>query len=131
MFDEPGDLYDGTDSIDARGAGLASAGGFVWAEDEKAQRGFSYWATVPEFREDAIGDFAYEFLEQKGNTPFYLHVPFYAPHTPYDYQPEADRKPFKTPRLGASRMNRSIRIGIMGSETCKITRRRRRATRHR
>ena len=81
--------------------------------DEKAQRGFSYWATVPGgggtfknatyvkngavtpypgFKEDAIGDFALEFLrQQSAETPFYLHVPFYAPHTPFDFQPEEDR----------------------------------------
>ena len=85
-------------------------------EDEKAQRGFAYWATVPGgggpfrdaefvhngerkriagFKEDAIGDFALEFLnQQREETPFYLHVPFYAPHTPYDYQPEQDRAPY-------------------------------------
>jgi arylsulfatase A-like enzyme len=81
--------------------------------DEQAQRGFTYWATVPGgggtfrnatyvkngtvtpypgFKEDAIGDFALEFLSQQSeNTPFYLHVPFYAPHTPFDFQPEEDR----------------------------------------
>jgi arylsulfatase A-like enzyme len=82
--------------------------------DEQAQRGFTYWATVPGgggtfknatyvkngvttpypgFKEDAIGDFALEFLnQQKADAPFYLHVPFYAPHTPFDFQPEEDRK---------------------------------------
>ncbi len=86
-------------------------------EDEKAQRGFTYWATVPGgggpykdvefvqngqrkqvpgFKEDAIGDFALDFLgQQREDTPFYLHMPFYAPHTPYDYQPEQDRAPYK------------------------------------
>lgn len=39
-------------------------------------------------------------MEQKGNTPFYLHMPFYAPHSPYDYQPEADRKPYENAALG-------------------------------
>lgn len=82
--------------------------------DESAQRGFTYWATVPGgggtfknaefvrngktekregYKEDAIGDFALEFLgQQSADTPFYLHVPFYAPHTPFDFQPEEDRK---------------------------------------
>jgi choline-sulfatase len=81
--------------------------------DETAQRGFTYWATVPGgggtfkdavyvkngvtakypgFKEDAIGDYALEFIkQQKADTPFYLHVPFYAPHTPFDFQPEEDR----------------------------------------
>ncbi|MDX2181462.1 MAG: sulfatase-like hydrolase/transferase, partial [Bryobacteraceae bacterium] len=84
-------------------------------EDDKAQEGFSYWATVPGgggtfknakfvrngetiqttgFKEDFIGDSAIDFLKQKDPRPFFLLVPFYAPHTPYDYQPEADRAPY-------------------------------------
>jgi arylsulfatase A-like enzyme len=84
--------------------------------DEQAQRGFTYWATVPGgggpykdvtyvkngqtvpykgFKEDAIGDFALEFLrEHDGSSPFYLQMPFYAPHTPLDFQPEEDRAPY-------------------------------------
>jgi len=90
-------------------------------QDEQAQRGFTYWATVPGgggtfknatyvkngvttpypgFKEDAIGDFALEFLkEQKPDAPFYLHVPFYAPHTPFDFQPEEDRKHYEAASL--------------------------------
>lgn len=81
-------------------------------EDDKAQEGFGYWATVPGgggpfkdvdfikngqkvrapgFKEDFIGDCALEFLSQPSTRPFFLLVPFYAPHTPYDYQPEQDR----------------------------------------
>jgi arylsulfatase A-like enzyme len=86
-------------------------------EDDTAQEGFSYWATIPGgggpykdttftvngkqvhkpgFKEDAIGDFAVEFLNQaaKGDQPFYLLMPFYAPHTPFSYQPEQDRAPY-------------------------------------
>jgi arylsulfatase A-like enzyme len=85
--------------------------------DEKAQRGFTYWASVPGgggtfknaefvkngetvkkagFKEDAIGDFALEFLgQQTADQPFYLHIPFYAPHTPFDFQPEEDRKHYE------------------------------------
>jgi choline-sulfatase len=83
--------------------------------DDTAQEGFSYWATVPGgggtfkdaefvhngskvkkpgFKEDAIGDFALDFLETRSAEPFYLLVPFYAPHTPYDFQPEQDRAPY-------------------------------------
>jgi arylsulfatase A-like enzyme len=51
---------------------------------------------VSGFKEDAIGDFALDFLnQQREDTPFYLHMPFYAPHTPYDYQPERDRAPYQ------------------------------------
>ncbi len=81
-------------------------------EDAKAQEGFDYWATVPGgggpykdvsfvkngeevkapgFKEDFIGDCALEFLQQKSAEPFFLLVPFYAPHTPFSYQPDGDR----------------------------------------
>src|SRR5207253_6862567 len=45
------------------------------------------------FKTDLVTDGALEFLEQAKNGPFYLLVPFYAPHTPYDFQPDAYRKP--------------------------------------
>lgn len=95
------------------------AGKWHMGQDEKAQEGFRYWATVPGgggtykdavfvrngetlpkpgFKEDAIGDFALEFLEthrqQHAAQPFFLLVPFYAPHTPLDFQPEQDRAPY-------------------------------------
>ncbi len=81
-------------------------------DDEHVQEGFSYWATVPGgggpfkdvefvkngqrvkvpgFKEDFIGDCALEFLSAPSRQPFFLLVPFYAPHTPYNYQPEVDR----------------------------------------
>jgi arylsulfatase A-like enzyme len=92
-------------------------------QDDIAQEGFSYWATVPGgggtfkdaefvrngerikkagFKEDGIGDFALEFLaQQKGRTqPFFLLVPFYAPHTPFDFQPEEDRAPYNESQFG-------------------------------
>lgn len=82
--------------------------------DETPQAGFTWWATIPGgggtyrnptfvkngqaipstgFKTDLQGDFALEFLnEQKSRKdPFYLLMPFYAPHTPYDYQPEKYR----------------------------------------
>jgi len=85
-------------------------------DDEKAQEGFQYWATVPGgggpfkdvefvkngqkvrvpgFKEDFIGDCALDFLSQSSTQPFFLLVPFYAPHTPYTYQPDQDRAPYK------------------------------------
>jgi arylsulfatase A-like enzyme len=89
--------------------------------DDEAQEGFTYWATVPGgggtfkdvsfiqngqkvpksgFKEDAIGDFALDFLEQgQRQDPFFLLVPFYAPHTPYDFQPEEDRAPYAHSRF--------------------------------
>ncbi|HYM11507.1 MAG TPA: sulfatase-like hydrolase/transferase, partial [Bryobacterales bacterium] len=44
------------------------------------------------FKTDAVGDFAIEFLEKHHQRPFFLQVTFYAPHTPYEYQPEAYRQ---------------------------------------
>jgi arylsulfatase A-like enzyme len=45
------------------------------------------------YKTDAVGDFAVDFLNQQTERqPFYLLVPFYAPHTPFDYQPEMYRR---------------------------------------
>ena len=95
------------------GYALGMCGKWHMGGDAAAQAGFTYWATVPggggtyrdpvfvhngvkkqvqKFKTDAVGDFALDFLDrQKGEQPFYLLVPFYAPHTPYDYQPEEYR----------------------------------------
>lgn len=92
---------------------LGMSGKWHMGEDERAQAGFSYWATVPGgggtyrdpefvkngqplkyqgYKTDAVGDFALEFLDRNYHRRFWLQVPFYAPHQPYDYQPEAYRK---------------------------------------
>lgn len=89
--------------------------------DTKAQEGFSYWATTPGggsafkdpvfvkngqevkttgFREDFLGDYALEFLSQKSSQPFFLYMPFYAPHTPYNYQPDQDRAHYADSKFG-------------------------------
>ena len=98
---------------------LGLSGKWHMGGDEMAQEGFSYWHTVPggggvyedpEFVEngktvkkpgyktDLLGDGAVNFLSQHQATrpddPFFLYVPFYAPHTPYNYQPEAYRAPY-------------------------------------
>ncbi len=99
----------------ANGYNLGMCGKWHMGEDDKAQYGFRYWATVPggggpyrnvefvkngqktklsEFKTDSVGDCALEFLEQSKRDPFYLLVPFYAPHTPFDFQPEAYRAPY-------------------------------------
>lgn len=92
---------------------LGMCGKWHMGHDDEAQAGFTEWATVPGgggpyldvefvhngvrkkmpgFKTDAVGDFAVRFLEQQTkDTPFYLLVPFYAPHTPYNYQPERDK----------------------------------------
>jgi len=104
-----------SDALAKAGYSLGLSGKWHMGHDESAQAGFKFWATVPGgggtyrdpefvkngetikyegFKTDAVGDFALEFLEkQKASDPFYLLVPFYAPHTPFDYQPEEYRKP--------------------------------------
>jgi choline-sulfatase len=83
--------------------------------DDQAQAGFSWWASVPGgggtyrnpefvkngkkiryqgYKSDAVGDYAIEFLNLYHDRPFWLQVPFYAPHTPYDYQPDAYRQSY-------------------------------------
>lgn len=97
---------------------LGFAGKWHMGHDDTAQEGFSYWATVPGgggtfkdaefvvngktvtmpgFKEDAIGGFALDFLQnhRRKEDPFFLLVPFYAPHTPYDFTPDEDKAPYK------------------------------------
>lgn len=95
---------------------LGMTGKWHMGDDDHAQRGFTYWASVPGgggtyrdpeyvvngvkrkipgFKTDITGDMALAFLsQQKAEQPFYLLVPFYAPHTPFDYQPDVYRKPY-------------------------------------
>jgi arylsulfatase A-like enzyme len=99
---------------------LGMSGKWHMGEDDQAQAGFTYWATQPGgggtyhdpdliingkplhyhgFKTDAHCDFAIEFLNQYHDRPFWLQVPFYAPHTPFDYQPEPDRSWYATTRF--------------------------------
>jgi len=86
-------------------------------QDDRAQRGFTYWHTVPGgggtyrdpefvtngirrkltgYKTDLVTNGALEFLDGVDHDrPFYLLVPFYAPHRPFDYQPEAYRAPYR------------------------------------
>jgi arylsulfatase A-like enzyme len=95
---------------------LGMCGKWHMGYDAHPQAGFTYWRTVPGggrtyrdpefvvngkkvvyqgFKTDLVGDFALEFIEQNRARPFFLHVPFFAPHTPFDYQPEAYRGLYK------------------------------------
>ncbi|HZT30308.1 MAG TPA: sulfatase-like hydrolase/transferase [Bryobacteraceae bacterium] len=97
----------------SHGYTLGMAGKWHMGLDDQAQAGFSWWATVPGgggtyrdpefvkngrkiryrgYKTDAIGDYAIEFLNLYHDRPFWLQVPFYAPHTPYTYQPETYRQ---------------------------------------
>lgn len=92
------------------GYSLGLAGKWHMGMDECAQAGFTWWATVPGgggtyrnptfvrngesipadgFKTDLQGDFALQFLDgqKSSKDPFYLLMPFYAPHTPFDFQP--------------------------------------------
>lgn len=103
-----------TMALKEAGYTLGLSGKWHMGDDATPQQGFSFWATVPGgggtyrdapfvkngeairsggYKTDQQGDYALEFLraqEQRGG-PFCLYVPFYAPHTPYDFQPERDR----------------------------------------
>ncbi len=100
---------------------LGMCGKWHMGNDDKAQAGFSYWATVPGgsgpyadpefvvngerkrvsgFKTDIQTDFALDFLDRNHTKPFYLYVPFYAPHTPYNFQPGADRALYAESRFG-------------------------------
>jgi choline-sulfatase len=128
-----------SETLAKNGYTLGMCGKWHMGQDEQAQRGFTYWATVPGgggpykdvefvkngervktqgFKTDRVGDFALEFLDrQRGKEdPFYLLVPFYAPHTPFDYQPEEYRAHYDNsdfscyPRgEGHPRINRGLR----------------------
>lgn len=94
---------------------MGMVGKWHMGQDDKAQAGFSYWATIPggggpyrdveilkngtpiraPFKTDALGDCALEFIEQNQAKPFYLMMPFYAPHTPFDFQPDVYRAPYQ------------------------------------
>jgi choline-sulfatase len=98
---------------------MGMSGKWHMGGDEQAQEGFSYWHTVPGggspykdaefvtngkravqpgFKTDRVGDGGVEFLKLHQQTrpddPFFLNLSFYAPHTPYNYQPDEYRAPY-------------------------------------
>jgi arylsulfatase A-like enzyme len=95
---------------------LGICGKWHMGYDAHPQAGFTYWRTVPGggstyrnpefvvdgkkvvykgFKTELVTDFGLEFIEQNRSRPFFLHIPFFAPHTPFDYQPEAYRSLYK------------------------------------
>ena len=95
---------------------LGMCGKWHMGDDTRSQRGFTYWHTVPGgggtyrdpefvtngtrrrlfgYKDDLVADGALDFLDRVKDRPFYLLVPFYGPHTPYDFQPERYREPYR------------------------------------
>ena len=83
--------------------------------DDQAQAGFDYWCSAARgggsyrntqffvngesvndtgYKTDFVGSKAVEFIEQNHRRPFCLAVPFFAPHSPYDFQPQEYRRPY-------------------------------------
>jgi arylsulfatase A-like enzyme len=99
------------DVLKADGYRCALVGKWHLGHDTEAQAGFDYWSTAPRgggpyktvemwrngekiaggFKTDMVGDEAVRFLSEHRGGPFCLTVPFFAPHDPFDYQPEEDR----------------------------------------
>lgn len=100
------------------GYACGMAGKWHLGDDLRAQAGFDHWYTAlpggggggykapeflvngkkvqaPDYKTDFVGDCAVRFIEENRNKSFCLVVPFYAPHTPFDYQPEKYRLPYK------------------------------------
>jgi choline-sulfatase len=109
-----------TEALARNGYTLGMCGKWHMGEDDHPQAGFTYWCTVPGgggpykdpefvkngrrtriegYKTDIVGDCALEFLDQTKSKPFFLLVPFYAPHTPYNYQPDEYRKTYLNSRF--------------------------------
>lgn len=109
---------------------LGMCGKWHMGDDEHAQRGFSYWHTVPGgggtyrdptfvtngerrqlqgYKTDLVTDGAMEFLNTVKDRPFYLLIPHFAPHTPFDYQPDPTAGHISILHTPASPTTRCIR----------------------
>ncbi|MFB3826290.1 MAG: sulfatase [Bryobacteraceae bacterium] len=105
-----------TELLAKNGYTVGLSGKWHMGDDEHPHAGFTYWCTIPGgggtyrdpefikngatvktkgFKTDLVGDFAIEFLEANKQRPFFLYVPFFAPHTPFDYQPARYRDIYK------------------------------------
>jgi choline-sulfatase len=105
-----------SEALSAHGYTLGMCGKWHMGGDDKAQRGYTFWHTVPGgggtyrdpefvtngsrrkltgYKTNLVTDGALEFLDTVKDKPFVLHLPFYAPHTPFDYQPEEFRRPYQ------------------------------------
>lgn len=104
------------DVLKGEGYKCGLVGKWHLGHDTEAQSGFDFWYTAPRgsgpykdveffdngesvkdtgFKTDFVGDGALKFLDQHHEDPFCLTVPFFAPHDPFNYQPEKYREPYK------------------------------------
>jgi arylsulfatase A-like enzyme len=105
-----------SEALAGQGYTLGMAGKWHMGDDENAQRGFTFWHTIPGgggpyrdpefvtngqrrklsgYKTNLVTDGALEFLDTVKDKPFALLLPFYAPHTPYNFQPEEFRAPYQ------------------------------------
>lgn len=103
------------DILKREGYLCALVGKWHLGHDAEPQSGFDYWSTSPRgsgpykdvpfyrngeelldtgFKTDFVGDEAVRFLDEHHDEPFCLTVPFFAPHDPFDYQPDEYREPY-------------------------------------
>lgn len=111
-----------SEALARQGYTLGLAGKWHMGHDDRPHAGFGYWATIPGgggpyrdqvffkngenvllkgFKTDRVGDCAVEFLDRQKNSkqPFALYLPFYAPHRPFDYQPDEYRAPYASSKF--------------------------------
>ncbi len=100
------------DVLKGEGYKCGLVGKWHLGHDTEAQSGFDYWFTAERgagpykdveffdngksvkdtgFKTDFVGDGALKFLDENHDGPFCLTVPFFAPHDPFDFQPEKYR----------------------------------------
>ncbi len=104
-----------TQLLARNGYSLGMCGKWHMGDDGTPQAGFSYWCTDAEkgggyrnptffkngktikvdgFSEDAFTDAGLEFIDANKDRPFFLYLPYHAPHSSYAFQPEQYRKPY-------------------------------------
>jgi len=104
------------DVLKANGYSWGLVGTWHLGNETQAQAGFDDWCAAPRgsgpyrdveffdngrsvkntgYKTDFIGKRAAQFVEDHQKEPFCLTVPFFAPHDPFDYQPEEYRRPYR------------------------------------